>query len=87
LAALRRGLPRGGAFGEKSWPQAKRPQRLAWAYRRLADTIGFVGRLRILTCAEQAMQRYELLRKAKIRIGRFGPARSRQFGCLDDNTC
>lgn len=49
--------------------KAKRPERLAWAYRRLADTIGFLAHLRILTYDEPAMQRYEQFRKAKIRIG------------------
>ena len=51
--------------------KAKRPERLAWAYRRLADTISFLARLQILTYDEQAMQRYEQLRKAKIKIGRM----------------
>src|SRR2546422_9329802 len=44
--------------------KAKRPERLAWAYRRLADAVGFLARLRILTYDEQ-------LRKAKIKIGRM----------------
>ncbi len=49
--------------------KAKRPERLAWAYRRLADTVGFLAHLRILTYDEAAMRRYEQLRKAKIKIG------------------
>jgi len=51
--------------------KAKRPDRLAWAYRQLADTIGFLGRMQILTYDEPAIRRYEQLRKAKIRIGRM----------------
>jgi tRNA(fMet)-specific endonuclease VapC len=49
--------------------KAKRPGRLAWAYRRLADTVSFLAHLRILTYDEPAMRRYEQLRKAKIKIG------------------
>jgi tRNA(fMet)-specific endonuclease VapC len=50
--------------------KAKRPERLAWAYRRLTDAIGFLARMQILTYDEQAIRRYELLRKAKTKIGR-----------------
>jgi tRNA(fMet)-specific endonuclease VapC len=49
--------------------KAKRPARLAWAYRRLADTVAFLAHLRILTYAEPAMEHYERFRKAKIKIG------------------
>jgi tRNA(fMet)-specific endonuclease VapC len=51
--------------------KAKRPARLAWAYRRLTDTVGFFAQLRILTYDEAAMQRYEQLRKRKIKMGRM----------------
>jgi tRNA(fMet)-specific endonuclease VapC len=51
--------------------KAKRPERLAWAYRRLTDAVGFLAHLRILTYNEQAIARYEQLRKAKVRIGRM----------------
>jgi tRNA(fMet)-specific endonuclease VapC len=50
--------------------RAKRPERLAWAYRRLTENIRFVARLQILTYDEQAMHRFEQLRRQKIRIGR-----------------
>src|SRR5437868_15480194 len=50
--------------------QAKRPERLAWAYRRLSETVRFLARLPILTYDEKAMQRFEELRKQKIKIGR-----------------
>jgi tRNA(fMet)-specific endonuclease VapC len=51
--------------------KAKRPERLAWAYRRLTDTVRFFSRLQILTYDEAAMRRYEQLRKRKIKIGRM----------------
>lgn len=50
--------------------KAKRQERLAWAYRRMAENIRFLSRLQILTYDENAMQRFEQLRKQKIRIGR-----------------
>lgn len=50
--------------------KAKRPERLEWAYRRLTDTVSFLAHLRILTYDQAAMQRYEQLRKRKIKIGR-----------------
>ena len=51
--------------------KAKRAERLAWAYRRLTETVGFLAHLRILTYDERAMQRFEQLRKRKIKIGRM----------------
>ena len=50
--------------------QAKKPERLAWAYRRLTENVQFLARLEILTYDENAMQRFEQLRKQKIKIGR-----------------
>src|SRR5208337_5667020 len=50
--------------------QARRPERLAWAYRRLSENIRFVARLQILTYDEHAMQMFEQFRKQKIKIGR-----------------
>ena len=50
--------------------KAKRPERLAWAYRRLTENIRFLARLQALTYDEKAMQRFESLRKQKIKIGR-----------------
>ena len=48
--------------------QAKRPDRLAWAYRRLAQNVRFLSRLRILDFDEAAMARYDDLRQQKIKI-------------------
>jgi tRNA(fMet)-specific endonuclease VapC len=50
--------------------RAKRPERLARAYRRLAATVGFLARLQVVTYDEPAMQRYDELRKRKVKIGR-----------------
>src|SRR5688572_29856080 len=43
--------------------QAKRPGRLAWAYRRLIESSRFLAQLHVLTYDEKAMQRFEDLRK------------------------
>jgi tRNA(fMet)-specific endonuclease VapC len=50
--------------------QAKRNERLAWAYRRLTETVRFLARMEVLTYDENAMLRFEQLRKQKIKIGR-----------------
>ena len=51
--------------------KAKRPNRLAWAYRQLRDTARFLSRLEILTYDEAAIAKYESLREQKIKIGRM----------------
>ncbi len=38
--------------------QAKAPEKLAWAYRRLAANVRFLARVRILDFEEAAIQRY-----------------------------
>lgn len=43
--------------------QAKRPERLAWAYQRLAATVRFLSRVQIIDFDEAAIQRYEQLKK------------------------
>jgi tRNA(fMet)-specific endonuclease VapC len=50
--------------------QAKRPDRLAWAYRRLAQNVRFLSRLQILDFDEAAIARYDDLRQQKSKIGR-----------------
>jgi tRNA(fMet)-specific endonuclease VapC len=37
--------------------QAKRPERLAWAYRRMAATIRFLSQVQVLDFDEAAIQR------------------------------
>ena len=50
--------------------KAKSHERLDWAYRRLSESVKFLAQLEILTYNQQAMERFEHLRKQKIRIGR-----------------
>lgn len=49
--------------------QVKQPERLAWAYRRLAATVRFLSRVQIIDFDEAAIQRYEQLKKRKIKVG------------------
>jgi tRNA(fMet)-specific endonuclease VapC len=49
--------------------QAKRPERLAWAYRRLAATVRFLSRVQIVDFDEAAIQRYEQLKKHIVNNG------------------
>src|SRR5437867_1562561 len=48
--------------------QAKRPEQLAWAYRRLAETVRFFAHIRIVDFDEPAIQRYERLKKLKLKV-------------------
>lgn len=52
--------------------QAKSPERLAWAYRRLAVSVRFLARLEILDFDENAIHRYERLKKLKLKVGTTG---------------
>ncbi|MGH7173299.1 MAG: type II toxin-antitoxin system VapC family toxin [Gemmataceae bacterium] len=49
--------------------QAKQPERLLWAYRRLAATTRFLSRVQIVDFEEAALRRYEELKKSKLKIG------------------
>jgi tRNA(fMet)-specific endonuclease VapC len=49
--------------------QAKQTERLLWAYRRLAATARFLSRVQIVDFDEAAFQRYEALKKSKLKIG------------------
>jgi tRNA(fMet)-specific endonuclease VapC len=51
--------------------QAKDSDRLAWAYRRLAATIRFLAQIEILDFDRPAIDRYEELRKRKLKIGKM----------------
>jgi tRNA(fMet)-specific endonuclease VapC len=51
--------------------KAKHPERLARAYRELARTVRFLSRLQILDYDEAAIERYEELRKQKVKIRRM----------------
>jgi tRNA(fMet)-specific endonuclease VapC len=48
--------------------QAKRPERLAWAYRRLAAAVRVLSQLQIVDFDESAIQRYEQLKKLKLKV-------------------
>ncbi len=48
--------------------QAKRPERLAWAYRRLAATVRFLSQVQIVDFDEPAIQRCEQLKKLKLKV-------------------
>ena len=48
--------------------QAKGPEKLAWAYRRLAETVRFLARIEIVDFDEPAIHRCEQLKKLKIKI-------------------
>jgi tRNA(fMet)-specific endonuclease VapC len=48
--------------------QAKRTERLAWAYRRLAATVRFLARIEIVDFDEAAIQRCEELKKLKLKV-------------------
>jgi len=49
--------------------QAKKPERLVWAYRRLAATARFLSRVQIVDFDEATVQRYLELKKSKLKIG------------------
>jgi tRNA(fMet)-specific endonuclease VapC len=48
--------------------QAKRAERLAWAYRRLATTVRFLARILIVDFDERAIHRCEQLKKLKLKV-------------------
>jgi len=48
--------------------QAKGPEKLAWAYRRLAETIRFLTRVQILDYDEGAIRRYEELKSRRLKV-------------------
>jgi len=51
--------------------KAKRPERLAWAYQRLAETVKFLSHLQILAFDEAAIERCDQLRKLKLKVKTF----------------
>lgn len=48
--------------------KAKDQERLAWAYRRLAQNVRFLARVHILDFGEPAMSRYTELRRLKLNV-------------------
>ncbi|MBI1917352.1 MAG: type II toxin-antitoxin system VapC family toxin [Planctomycetes bacterium] len=51
--------------------QAKSPERLAWAYRRLAATVRFLSQVQIVDFDESAIRRCEQLKKLKLKVGKM----------------
>jgi tRNA(fMet)-specific endonuclease VapC len=51
--------------------QAKGPDKLAWAYRRLASAVRFLSRVRILDYEEAAIQVYEGLKRSRLKVGKM----------------
>jgi tRNA(fMet)-specific endonuclease VapC len=49
--------------------RAQRPDDQAIAYQRLVDTLGFLGRMPILTFPEAAIVRFQQLKAMKLNIG------------------
>jgi tRNA(fMet)-specific endonuclease VapC len=48
--------------------QAEQPERLAWAYRRLAAAVRFLTGIQIVDFDESAIRRYEQLKKRKLKV-------------------
>src|SRR5579862_8965015 len=48
--------------------KAKSPERLAWAYRRLAANVRFLRHAPILDYEEVAIQRYEELKRMRLKV-------------------
>ncbi len=48
--------------------RAKSIDKLAWVYRRLAETVRFFSRLRIVAFEEPAIRRYEELAELKLKV-------------------
>src|SRR5580700_3831602 len=48
--------------------QAKSQERLVWAYRRLAANIRFVRHIQILDYDDAAVERYEELKRARLKM-------------------
>jgi tRNA(fMet)-specific endonuclease VapC len=52
-------------------PRTKKPKELADLYRRIADTVAFLARVKILHYTEAAIGRYAELRKLCPKVGRM----------------
>jgi tRNA(fMet)-specific endonuclease VapC len=48
--------------------KAKGPEKLAWAYRRLAGAVRFLSRVQILDFEEPAIQLYEDLKRRRLKV-------------------
>jgi tRNA(fMet)-specific endonuclease VapC len=50
---------------------AKRGERLAWAYRRLAETVRFLRRIQILDYDIGAIRRYEEFKRRRLKVSKM----------------
>ena len=48
--------------------QAKQVEKLAWVYRRMAQNVAFLSRLKIIDFDETAIRRYQALAKLKLNV-------------------
>jgi tRNA(fMet)-specific endonuclease VapC len=51
--------------------QAKGPKKLAWAYARPAANVRFLASVKILDLEEAAIQRYEQLKRLRLKVGKM----------------
>jgi tRNA(fMet)-specific endonuclease VapC len=51
--------------------KAKGPDKLAWAYASLAANVRFLSTIKILDFDEAAIQRYEELKRLKLKVGKM----------------
>jgi tRNA(fMet)-specific endonuclease VapC len=51
--------------------KAKGPEKLAWAYCRLASNVRFLARVKILDFDQAAIQRHEQLKRLRLKIGKM----------------
>ena len=51
--------------------QGKGAEKLAWAYSRLAANVRFLARVPILDLEEAAIQRYEQLKRLRLKVGKM----------------
>jgi tRNA(fMet)-specific endonuclease VapC len=51
--------------------KGKGPEKLAWAYRRLAANVRFLACVQILDFEEAAIRRYEDLKRLRLKVGKM----------------
>ena len=51
--------------------KAKGPEKLAWGYARLAANVRFLATIKILDFNEAAIQRYEDLKRLRLKVGKM----------------
>lgn len=51
--------------------KAKKPEKLAWVYRRLAANVRFLARIQILDFDLPEIERYEQLKRRRLKVGKM----------------